>query len=287
VYKPFFKYSLVVLLGILVLNCSNSNAVSEEIVAEVGQNKLYASDLTDIIPAELNRIDSVVLADDYINKWIKQELLIQKANENLTPEQKDVSRELNEYRNSLIIYKYKNELMKQRMDTTVSKEQIEAYYNANPGNLKLSRNIVKAIFVKIPNEFANPSLLKSMVADTSDEGLNELRDFCVQYAKGFDIFIENWVDFETVKNNIPQEIENTAYFLANNNQIESSDSVYYYLVRIQNYKLQNDLAPLSYVQGNIKNLILNQRKIEFLKEIEENIYTEGIRNNRFKVVNNE
>jgi len=275
------------LLGILVLNCSNSNAVSEEIVAEVGQNKLYASDLTDIIPAELNRIDSVVLADDYINKWIKQELLIQKANENLTPEQKDVSRELNEYRNSLIIYKYKNELMKQRMDTTVSKEQIEAYYNANPGNLKLSRNIVKAIFVKIPNEFANPSLLKSMVADTSDEGLNELRDFCVQYAKGFDIFIENWVDFETVKNNIPQEIENTAYFLANNNQIESSDSVYYYLVRIQNYKLQNDLAPLSYVQGNIKNLILNQRKIEFLKEIEENIYTEGIRNNRFKVVNNE
>lgn len=285
--NQLLKYKLIILFGIFILSCNNTNQLQQKIVAEVGENKLYALDLDEIIPAELNSGDSILLADDYINKWIKQELLIQKANENLTAQQKDVNRELREYRNSLIIYKYKNELMRQRMDTTVTSEQIEEFYANNPSSLKLSKNIVKAIFVKIPNEYANPSLLKSLTANTSNEGLNELREYCVQYAKRFDIFIENWVDFETVKKNIPQEINDVVKFLTNNNQIELNDSNYYYLVRIQEYKLKNDLAPLTYVENNIKNLILNQRKIEFLKQIEDNIYTEGIRNKKFKVYSNE
>jgi hypothetical protein len=255
------------------------------VVAEVNDKKLLKSDLSEIIPSDIGEIDSSILANEYIEKWVKQELLIQKANENLSMEQKDVSRELREYRNSLIIYKYKNELMRQRMDTTVTDEQIVQFYDANSENFKLSKNIVKAVFVKIPNEVSNPSLLKNLAADTSEEGLFELKEYCLQYAKGFDIFIDNWVDFETVRNNIPQEIENAEQFLTRNNQIELNDSNYYYLVRIQEYKLKNELAPLGYMNNNIKNLILNQRKIEFLKEIEETIYTEGIQQNRFKIHN--
>lgn len=252
-------------------------------MAEVGENKLYNSDLSEIIPSILEKGDSTMMAEDYITKWVKQELLIQKANENLTTEQKNVNRELREYRNSLIIYKYKNLLMKQRMDTTVTQSQVEEFYNQNPGNFNLNKNIVKAIFIKIPNEVANPSLLKSLTADTSDEGLEELKEYCLQYAKGFDIFIDNWIDFETVKNNIPQEIEDVEQFLTRNNQIELNDSNYYYLVRIQEFKLKNSLAPLTYLENNIKNLILNQRKIKFLKEVEDNIYKEGTRQNKFKV----
>ena len=255
-------------------------------MAKVGESELFASDLSDIIPTDMGEKDSALIAGDYIEKWVKFELLIQKANENLTPAQKNVARELREYRNSLIIYKYKNELIKQRMDTMVSESQIEDFYDSNTDNFKLNKNIVKAIFIKIPNDVANPSLLKSLIADTSDEGLNELKEYCLQYAKGFDIFMDNWVDFETVKNNIPQEIDDVERFLSRNNQIELNDSNYYYLVKIQDYKLKNDLGPLEFVKNNIKKLILNKRKIEFLKEVEENIYKEGIRQNKFRIYNN-
>jgi len=98
--------------------------------------------------------------------------------------------------------------------------------------------------------------------------------------------MDNWVDFETVKNNIPQKIEDDVQFLTRNNQIELNDSDYYYLVDIQDYKLMNDLAPLEFVENNIKKLILNQRKIKFLKQLEDNIYKEGIRKNKFKIHNN-
>lgn len=282
-YKKIIKYTVSVVLGILFLSCNNVLKKEKEPVAEVGEKKLFHSDLAEIIPSDIDPADSSLLADDFVKKWIKQELLIQKADENLTFEQKNVTKELQEYRSSLIIYKYKNELMKQKMDTTVSNEQIENYYNTHSENFNLDKNIVKALFVKIPNEVANPELLKELVKDTSEEGLNELRDYCVQYSKKFDIFIDNWVDFEIVKNNIPQEIPDVKHFLSGNNQIELNDSNYYYLVNIQEYKLQNDLAPLDFVENSIKNLILNQRKIQFLRAIEDNVYKEGIRQNKFKI----
>jgi len=225
VFKFHLKYSILFFAGLSILSCTNYEKPKQVVVAEVSEKKLYASDLSRIIPTDIEKKDSLIMANDFIKKWIKQELLIQKANENLTFEQKDVTRELQEYRNSLIIYKYKNELMKQKMDTIVTDNQIEQFYSSNPESFNLNKNIVKAIFIKIPNEVSNPSLLKSLIANTSDEGLEELKDYCLQYAKGFDVFIDNWVDFETVKNNIPQEIDNDVQFLAHNNLIELKDSV--------------------------------------------------------------
>ncbi|MDD4108681.1 MAG: hypothetical protein PHH93_08175, partial [Prolixibacteraceae bacterium] len=199
------------------------------------------------------------------------------------PEQKNVIRELEEYRNSLIIYRYKNELLAQRMDTSVTEEQIFDYYLNNTDNFKLKSNIVKAIFIKIPHEFAVPEQLKTMCSNTSEEGIMELRDFCHQYAKGYEIFNDRWVDFDVVAKNIPQPIDNQERFLQRNDIIELNDSIYYYLVAIQDYKIRNDQAPLDYVTGDIKNLILNHRKIEFLKELENNVYAEGVSKNNFKI----
>jgi len=283
VSKIRYKYFLPFILGLLLINCTKTNVVNDEVVAQVSEKKLFQSDLSQILPSDLEEQDSMLMADEYVRKWVKQELLIQKANENLTLEQKNLDKEIEEYRNSLIIYKYKNELMNQQMDTLVTARQIEQYYNANHDNFQLNNNIVKAIFIKIPNDVANPKLLKELVDDNSSEGVNGLREYCIQYAKGFDFFNDNWVNFEIVKKNIPGDINDEKQFLARNNQIELKDLNYYYLVSIQDYKLQNELAPIEYVKDNIKNLIINKRKIEFLKQVEENVYKEGVRQNKFKI----
>jgi len=169
------------------------------------------------------------------------------------------------------------------MDTLVTQQQIEQYYNANQYNFKLSNNIVKAVFIKVPLEVANPKKIKGLVDDDSAKGENDLREFCIQYAKVFDSFNKNWINFDLVKKNIPAEFNDEKQFLTRNNLIELKDSNYYYLVSIHDYKLQNELAPIEYVEGNIKNLIINKRKIEFLKQIEENVYKEGVRQSKFKI----
>lgn len=283
-FKNFFKYGLILATVIIVVACSSAE-VADKPVAEVGSQVLYQSNLDEIIPQNSSREDSILLASDYINKWVKHELLIQKADENLSIEQKNLDKELKEYRNSLIIYKYKNELIKQRMDTVVTSSEIEEYYNNHSADFNLNRSIVKAIFVKIPTDIANPPLVKSLVEDTSEEGLAGLREYSSQYAKKVEISIENWMDFQVLKNNFPVEITDAEKFLRANQLTEMNDSNYYYLVSIHDYKLTNDLAPIEFVENNIKNLILNQRKIKFLKEIEENVYTEGVRKNKFKIYN--
>ena len=268
------------LTGIL-LSCSEKPV--KEPVARVGERYLYQSDLSKVLPANVTKEDSILLTDDYISRWVKQELMIQKANENLTPEQKDVNRELEEYRNSLIIYRYKNELIRQRMDTMVTQAQIRDYYDNNKNNFNLDHCIVKAVFVKIPSDLANPGLLKDMIQDISKEGQAELRDYCTQYAKSYQIAIDNWIDFQVLNRNLPEHIDDPTAFVTRNHLKEMNDSNYYYLVSIQDYMLANDLAPIEFVENNIKNLILNQRKIRFLKELEENIYTEAERQKKFTI----
>lgn len=287
VFKKQLKYIFVLFFSVLMLQCTKTEVIEDKIIAQVGEKKLSQSEIAKIIPQNIEVEDSTLMANDYVRKWVKLELLIQKANENLTLEQKNLSKEIEEYRNSLIIYKYKNELMNQQMDTLVTKTQIEQYYNENPDNFKLNTNIVKAVFIKIPIQVVNTKLIKELVDDDSDEGKNALREYSIQYAKSFDFFNDNWVNFEVVKNNIPGNISDDKQFLDRNNQIELKDSIYYYLVTIQDYKLKNELAPVEYVENNIKNLILNKRKIEFLKQVEENVYKEGVRQNKFKIYSEE
>lgn len=283
-FNSALKYLFITLSLLFLFGCGTKTATEGETVARVGSSKLYREDVSSVIPDNIRQEDSIMMADDYIRKWIKQELLLLKAEENLSEAEKDVSNQLEEYRKSLILYRYKNALMKQRMDTTVTEEEIEDYYSANPEKFMLNKNIVKAIFIKMPNEFADPDLLKEMCRNTSTEGIIELRDYCVQYAKVFDILTERWVDFQLVAKNIPQTIDNPEQFLKENQLIERTDSDYYYLVSIQDYKLKNEKAPLEYVADNIKNLILNRRKIDFLKQLENNIYTEGIEKNKFEIL---
>jgi hypothetical protein len=284
-FKVLFKYGPFVLLIFFISGCEEQVVNNDKVVAEVGAKRLYLSDVSTLVPNDLPKEDSAIMADDYIRKWVRQELVLQKAEENLSAELKNVTRELEEYRNSLIIFRYKNELMAQRMDTTVTDAEILELYSQTPENFMLDRCIVKAVFMRIPSDFANPDLLKEMAGDTSEEGIIEIRDYCLQYAKGFDIFTDRWVRFDRVIANIPVTIENPEQFLQQNQFIEHTDGEYYYLVALHEFKLKNEQAPVDYARDNIKSLILNRRKIEFLREVENNIYREGVNKNNFKIYN--
>jgi hypothetical protein len=265
--------------------CEPSSDVNDKIMAEVGSKKLYLSEVSAVIPYDLNPIDSAATADDFIRKWVRQELMLQKAEENLPSDLKNVNRELEEYRNSLIIFRYKNELMAQRMNTTVSDAETMEYYLQNAENFKLNNIIVKAVSMKIPVDFANPANLKKLCSDNTEEGIAELKEYCTQYAKSFDFYIERWVDLERILNNIPVTFERPEEYLKKNQFIEYTDQNLYHLVSIHDYLLKNEQAPEEYVRENIKSLILNRRKIEFLRDLENNIYQEGVNKNIFKIYN--
>ena len=281
-FKLLVRYVLSAAI-VALISCNLRNDPERIPLAKVGENILFLDDLQSVLPTGLSPDDSIMMTEDYIKKWIMNELLVKKAEENLSPLQKDLTKELNEYRSSMLTYRYKMELMLQRLDTVVNETEISAYYGQNKNNFILNRDIVKAIFIKIPSEVSKPEQVKVFCEQVSDDNLKELEEFCLKYAITFDIFVDNWVELDLIAQNLPGPMEDKTRFLRRNAIIEIRDSDFYYLLCVIDYRLANNMAPVEYVEANIRDLIINRRRIDFIKKIEDDVYLEGIRNNKFKL----
>lgn len=254
-------------------------------LAQVGERILYREDIEKLLPETIQDKDSALWVDDFVKKWVRSELVILNAEQNLSPEQKNVDKELEEYRNSLLTYRYKNELLAQKMDTVINSEEINAYYEKHNDEFILKNNIVKAIYLKIPLEVANPETVKRLTRNEDPGKLAQLDEYSVQYAKTYDRFEDKWVNSAQVLNQFPEKTGDEESLLRRNNFIESSDTDYYYFICIRDFRLQGQVAPLPFVESDIRNILLNERKIKFLRTIEDDIYNEGMASSKFKIFN--
>ena len=277
------KSSIYIVFLAFILTACSLFRDNDEPVAKVGKRILTLKELSANVPNYLDATDSTLWADDYIKKWIQRELLFLKAEENLSAEMKDVSKELEEYRNSIIVFRYKNELMKQKMDTIVKDTDIQKYFNEHRESFILNRNIVKAIYIKVSVEVSSPDNIKDLCNSDNPEKKAKLNEYCMSYAKAYDRFNDQWVAADLVLKNTPVEISDQSQFIQKNHFIESSDMNYYYIVCIRDYRLEGQVSPIEYVQNDIKNLILSKQKTEFLKQIEKDIYKKGIESNKVKL----
>jgi hypothetical protein len=210
-------------------------------------------------------------------------LLLNKAELNLTEDEKDVTEQIENYRSSLLIYKYEQSLLKQKLDTTIRNEEIEEYYNQNVSNFLLNRDIVKSIYIKVPRSAPEIYKLRQWYRSDDSESVKSLEAYCFQHAATYDFFNENWVDLSGLLNKIPVQIGNPGNFLHYRQTIEASDSVYYYFVRIYNYALSGNPSPLELVKNDIEKIILNKRKIKLLNELETSIYNDAQNRGQFKL----
>ena len=273
-------------LLLLVFWFSACTQVEDKIpLAQVGTKYLYLEDVQKVLPDNISDTDSTLWMEDFIHKWVQKELLILNAEKNLTQEQKDVSHELQEYRSSLLTYRYKKALMEQKMDTTIHDDEINKYYEANKKEFVLQSDIVKAIYLKIPLEVANEETIKNLCFENDPQKLQELDEYGIRYAKSYDRFDDKWIDASQVLTQIPGEIDDLERFLRRNKFIESDDTDYYYFICIRDFRFEGEYAPIDFVSSSIKNILLNQRKINFLKKIETDVYKEGLESNKFKLYN--
>src|SRR5665648_144224 len=277
------KFVVYISFMALLLTACNLFVNTGEPLVKVGDRVLTMKELSGNIPDYLDATDSALWADDYIKKWIHRELLLLKAEQSLDDTMKDVSTELEEYRSSLLVYRYKKELMKEKMDTTVNESDIQEYFKEHRESFILNRNIVKAVYIKVPIEVSSPEHIKDLCAVGDPEKEAKLNEYCMSYAKAYDRFNDQWVTADLVLKNTPVEITDQNKFLQTNRFIESSDMNYYYIVCIRDYRKEVTVSPIEYVQNDIRNLILSKQKIEFLKQLEKDIYKEGINNNKVKL----
>ena len=246
---------------------------------------LYESDLKGIIPPKTPRHDSITLAHSFIDNWIRQKLIIRQAENNLSSDKMSFEKQIEDYKNSLIIYEYESELVTEKLDTVVSDDEIQEYYNANQQNFLLKDNIVQVQYVKVPLKSANSRQLRKLLMSDDPGDKTHLAQLSEKNAADYFLDNQNWIPFNELLKKIPIKTYNQEDFLKSHSEreIECQDSAFLYLVRLRDFRTKENVSPLSLETDRIRNIILNKRKIELISRMHQDIYEKGQKENIFEI----
>lgn len=273
-------------LILITVACNSPVKESERVaVARAGERMLYLDQIpAGLVVSGMSETDSISAVQSFIRQWSRKELLAMRAEENLTPEYKvEVNRQLDEMRNNLLIYQYQQQMIIQRLDTTVTDNELQDYYVGNLSTFTLTSNLVKALFAKVPATMPDIDKIRKLYKSSEPDDMNALEDICFQYAIRYDDYNDEWIPFTQLLLEVPLESSNQEQWLARNSAVELKDDQYVYFVAIREYKLRNSVAPFDYIRGQVKTIIMNNRRNDFLQKLEDGIYNEAVRNNTLKV----
>lgn len=255
-------------------------------VARVNDTYLYQDELTGFVPPGTSAQDSTARIVAYVNSWIRKQLLIQEATRKINIDEAEVDRKILDYRYSIIAYEYQTFYIKENLDTVVSKEEIEAYYKANIDNFILKQNIVQATFIKVPENAPRTNRIKELIFSRQEKEEKELKSYCLSFSAAYHISDSSWTVFDELVRNSPlAEIPNKIQFLKSNPYYETSADGYLYFLKVDQYRISDNISPLEFVKEDIRNIILNKRKVELAKQLEDEVYHEAENDKEFEIYN--
>lgn len=249
-------------------------------IASLFDEELYKHGLDNLIPNNISKEDSLVLVKSMIHNWAVKKLLLKKSLENNSSQENSAINELVEnYKHSLLINNYKEQLIKQQLDTVISQAEIDSYYALNKKNFKLNEELIKVKFINFNNNLINKKEVVALFKSNDSEATEALEKYHLNF-KSFQLNDSVWVPLDNIMLKIPFLKEK---LLKKTKFIQKQDSLSLYLVAVKDVLRRNDLAPKSYIKSTIKQLILHQRKIELIREIEQIIVKDALQNENFKI----
>lgn len=288
-YRTYSLLALCLLLSSCDLIKRKTESETDNIrpsVARVGETFLYLDELIGIVPPGTPKADSITRMDAYVNSWVRKQLLIRQAGRQIDINKAEVERKLLDYRYSLIAYEFQTYYIKQNLDTVVANSEIEQYYNEHLDNFVLKQNIVRATFLKVPQSAPRTKKIKDLIFSTKEKDVEELKSYCLSFAASYHLSDSSWMEFdELVKGTPLVGIPDKVQFLKRTPYYETNDEAYLYFLKVDEYRISDNVSPLQFVRDDIVNVILNRRKVDLAKKLDEEVYSKAQENNEFELFN--
>lgn len=264
--------------------CMNPGMHSEEKpLARAFDKYLYPSDLQAHFPKGLTAADSLHYINNFVTQWVRKQSLLEQAEFNLDLQRIDLSPLIEDYRASLLIHEYQKQLLAEKIDTVVTNEQIERYYESNMQEFSLNSPVVKALYIRIQKDNSRLDDIKKLLENTTDAAFQNLIELSYQYADRFDFFEDRWTSFTLIVQNIPGSPDDHEAFLKSGMLLEVSEQDYVHFLKIHDYRLSGETAPLEYVNQKIRDLVITERRMDYIKGLEESVYQDAIGRNQIEV----
>ena len=278
------KFLFILTFSSVFLGCNFLEPKSNKVpVARVNDTYLYQEDIQDLISQNTTKQDSISIVANYIQRWATQQLLIDQANINLPRQQiEDYQQMVTQYRNDLFAQAYKGAIVSKLLDSTITQEEYGLFYQQNKANFTLKEEIFKLRYIHLDASFPSISETKKKLRRFDTEDVAALQDSSLEY-KGANFNDSVWVKKETLLRQLPVIRTNESKVLKKATFSQLEDSLGVYLLKIKDVLSPNQIAPLQYIKPIIKEIILNKRTLELVKELEKDITKDAVKNKNFEV----
>jgi len=273
----------LIILSSLIFSCSISEEEDNIPVAKVQDKYLFMNEIKEIVPNKTSKEDSILIANSYIKQWITKQLILQKAELNLSDNEKDITKLIEDYRSSILTHRYKEKLIAQKLVYNFTEEQLREFYEQYKFNFILSHSIVKAVYIKIPNNAPGLDRIKKIYKSTKGADQEELESYCMINANKYDNFNEEWIPASKLLSKLPIEYKNEEKYLKNHKYIEVKDAEYVYFVEIYAINYTNTQAPFEYVTDDLLQIVKNKKRLEFETQLEKEINAEAMKNRAYTI----
>ena len=283
------KTFILMLLPLLLASC---NAISslihdDDVVARVGRTKLYKSEVERFIPNMIPAEDSTRLVEQYINTWAMDLLYLDVAETQRTKEELDVTADLEDFRRSLLKYRYEQRYINDRLDTLITEDQIRQYYTAHAEDFELKRPVLKVRFVDVMKDSPNIDAILKMMSSMEYDDIQRADTLAKSTALRWFDSADTWMDAGELAKSFGLDWESMLSHLKGDmiryEPEDRTDLMAAYVVEIQ----RKGTAPLEFVSERIRDILMSARKHDLMNSLERDLLQDALESKKFVIYENE
>jgi hypothetical protein len=275
--------AITLLLIAGTFSCNLGTAPVDVQMAQVFDKRLYASEVNAVLPEGLDSSDRILAQNAYVDRWIKENVMLHEAEKNM-PADLQIDRLVKDYKASLIMYQYEKSVVETLLDTVISDEELEAYYDENKSQYQLEATIVRCHLIKLPRSLDDKIIKKieSSWKSNKDSDFRDLVSLSNRYASTYYLSDSIWYKLDVISQEMPQGSINLNA-IRNNKVFQLTNDEYYYFLKILDIKDKKEIAPLAFIQEQASRVILHKRKIALLEKLKSDLYDRAVSRDNIKL----
>ena len=285
------KLPYIGILLVAVCSCKVVNTLTDtanelfrgEVVARAGDHVLHLSELEQYIPQGVSSEDSTKLARQFIDAWAQDLLLLDMAEEQLSPSEKDVTNELEDYRRTLLKYRYEQLYINQRLDTLITTEEVNSFYKENSALFRLERPIVKARYLLIPADAKSIKNLRRLMSSEDETEVMEAASLASTSAIKYVDQADTWMDALSLAREMGMDYQKLLSGIRNQFMEYTDENGILHLAYLTEQVPEGKTAPLEYCEDRIRELILSGRKHTLEESLEQDVLEDARKNNKYVI----
>ncbi len=280
--------ALAAYIAPILASCGDGREESDrKILATAGKKKLYADELDGLIPKNLLPQDSLLFVRKFVENWAEEQLFLEEAESDKSIDLDEINARVEAYRKSLIYHAHISQVVAQGMDTSVSDDEMNQFYSQNGAAFELKDNILQADFVVLPASVKKTEKAKKEFFGKESSG-EAVENLCMDKAYRCQINDTTWTSFDEFARIIPiDRTQSPEVFLRNRKSFEIKDTNLVYWVKIRDYKIKESLSPFEFVRDEIRLILLNRRKNEFLTKYRKDLFERALQDKKIQLTEHE